>query len=328
MISRPSIMRPYPTGACAPSEEALKSARPLVLDDLSKPERLNRPTYRDLVEKQRYAHWPARIQGQRQTCIAFAAAACIELLRAGDGRRFELLSPQFLYWHMRALALSVDRPPGWETGATKLADAKDVLIEKGICAWSACPYMDRLGPGEPKPVGPEPTREADSAAAENRIVEVGSEGTFYFNCPDPKRREPGVAKMVYNLLAKKRPVAIAIPVFYSTRDSLETNWDNPSTTNSGQVVDPVEPDWTPRDPDSQMQFPPGHAVCVIGFQPDDGEPTGGWFIFRNSRGINWAAHIDTENQEPPIVPARGYGAISATYIERYCWEILSPVMRH
>src|SRR5262249_2734213 len=173
-------------------------------------------------------------------------------------------------------------------------------------------------PGEPDPQGPEPTSAAVSAALRNRIAEVGSEGSFYFDCPEPGKREPGIAKMVYNLLAKKRPVAIAIPVFYSTTDPLETNWDNPSTTNSGQVIDPIEPDWMPRDPDGPIHAPPGHAVCVIGFQPDHKESTGGWFIFRNSRGINWAGHIETENVEPAIVPALGYGAISATNVERYC----------
>ena len=27
--------------------------------------------------------------------------------------------------------------------------------------------------------------------------------------------------------------------------------------------------------------------------------------------------------DPPRVPARGYGAISATYVEGFCWEYLS-----
>jgi hypothetical protein len=209
----------------------------------------------DLVEKQRYGFWPARIQGQRQTCIAFAAAACIELLRAGDERQFEPLSPQFLYWHMRRMGpgLTSDGkpPPGWDKGATKLGQAKEILIEYGICTWSASPYMDRLPPDDPPVEGPRPTDAVIKAAAANRIAAAVSRiadadnSTFYFDCPDPGKREPGVARMVYDLLAKKRPVAIAIPVFYSTTERSETNWDNPVTTNSGEVIDPVEGDWTP-----------------------------------------------------------------------------------
>jgi hypothetical protein len=214
-------------------------------------------------------------------------------------------------------------PPGWDKGATKLGHAKEVLINIGICAWSACPYMDRLAPDDPDPEGPRPTDSAVKAAAENRIAELG---TFYFDRSEPHKDEPSPARMVYDLLADKRPVAITIPVFYSTADPLETNWDNPVTTNSGEVIDPVEGDWMRQDPADATHAPPGHAVCIVGFQPDAVEPTGGWFIFRNSRGINWAAHTDTDSKEPPIIPERGYGAISATYVERCCWEVFSPAM--
>src|SRR5215216_6917215 len=106
MISQKSIVRPYPTGACAPSADALKDCVPLRSYVASGPS-LGELAARDLMEGLSYADWPLRIQGQRQTCIAFAVSACVELLlarryrqTAGEGK-FVLQSPQFLYWHMR-----------------------------------------------------------------------------------------------------------------------------------------------------------------------------------------------------------------------------------
>jgi hypothetical protein len=320
MISR-SIIRPYPTGACGPSTEELNAIIALVLDPNLKTERLDQ---NELTLTNRYVDWPARIQGQRQTCIAFAAAACVELLRAGDGQPFEALSPQFLYWHMRDLGQRLgDSPPGWKEGATKLGHAKQVLQDIGICRWVDCPYPDRLDDQDLKE-GEEPDLKGPKPE-ENLVTRRISRDSYYEDWSNPNNHKP-VARTVYDALKQNGPVAIALPVFYSASDPLETNWDNPVTTNSGVVIDPIEGEWVPHDPARPEHSAPGHAVCVVGFQPDADELSGGWFIFRNSRGINWAGHRDGEGPEPPIVPARGYGAISATYVDRYCWEMLSPVL--
>src|SRR5262249_22984837 len=154
-----------------------------------------------------------------------------------DRRQFDPLSPQFLYWHMRTYGPFGDVPPGWENGATKLGHARKVLVDRGICSWSVCPYMDQLSPDEPLE-GTAPDEAATRAAVESRIAA----NSFYIDFPEPDHRSPGVARMIYDQLQKKQPVAIAIPVFYSTADPLETNWDNPATTSSGEVFDPVEGD--------------------------------------------------------------------------------------
>ena len=64
----------------------------------------------------------------------------------------------------------------------------------------------------------------------------------------------------------------------------------------------------------------GHSVCVVGFQPDDTEPNGGFFIFRNSWDVSWAYAAPSPGNG--FSPERGYGDISATYIEDYMWELL------
>jgi len=61
----------------------------------------------------------------------------------------------------------------------------------------------------------------------------------------------------------------------------------------------------------------GHAVALIGFSTDVTEPNGGYFVFRNSWGPDWARLAPTSGGR---VWRTGYGQISATYMENYAWE--------
>jgi hypothetical protein len=175
---------------------------------------------------------------------------------------------------------------------------------------SLCPY-EELAPDEPVE-GPPPSKDAQDQAEARNLIKYGD----YEDRPQPASR-PGIARRVYDLLASGCPVAVAIPVFYIDATRSVTNWEDPPTAASGVVRDP-DKDMIPSGADQ-----PGHAVCIVGFQPDPNESTGGWFISRNSRGLNFAWYPD-KDPNPPHVPAPGYGAISATYIEQYCWETLSP----
>ena len=270
--------------------------------------KLDREREIDLVDG-RHAEWPAADQGQRDTCVAFAVASCVELLQARDGSEFRPLSPQFLYWHMRSLPPPDHPPPGWALGATKLGMAREVLGAYGICPLGACPYpVVETTPLE----GPRPDKTAMAQAAAHRF----SNGTYH-DYPTPESRPAaGVARQVYARLAEGYPVALAVPVHAETPESVATNWDNPDVHRSGKVHNPPV-GWAPTVAER------GHVVCVTGFQRDPREPTGGWFVFRNSRGLNWSRYAPFGPQ-PPRVPLRGWGAISATHVERYCWELLSP----
>src|ERR1041384_1973767 len=125
MIGFGSINRPYPTGACAPSAPARGALLAADYGRSAPNLRLDHEEAIDLVRAERYPRWLARIQGRRQTCIAFAVAASVKILRARDGNDFTALSPQFLYGHMRTRGPAGDAPPGWELGATKLSHARD-----------------------------------------------------------------------------------------------------------------------------------------------------------------------------------------------------------
>ena len=96
-----------------------------------------------------------------------------------------------------------------------------------------------------------------------------------------------------------RPVGAAFPIF--TMPSGMTNWD-------------IASDGTIRVPDNPADRG-GHAVCIVGFQPDRDEATqGGWFIFRNSGSEDFAPR-PFEGK-----PGDGYGRISLKDIVNHCWD--------
>jgi hypothetical protein len=308
-----TLTRRRATGAAPPSVAALNmlhsTSRPIVARHFRRPllsDRIN------LLSKAQLQSWTLADQQPRPTCVAFAAAACIELLRAGQTTHFTALSPQFLYWQMRMRQWPGDPVPGWAQGATKLGYAKTVLAENGICTEQKCRYATSLAPLQ----GPAPTTTAIAEAKQNRIFDIS-----YSDYPDPTTRPAGIAAQLYGFLHQNRPVAISFPLFFlNPNHSNADTLNNQDSENSGRIEDPPANLVVPPDPATAA----AHAVCVVGFEPDPDEPTGGWFIFRNSFGENWALAIDPEMTSPPIVPALGYGAISATYVERYCWEIFCP----
>jgi hypothetical protein len=273
------------------------------------PPRLERLKDINLLETVPYERWFIPDQRPRETCVAYAAAACIELLRARQDGEFERLSAQFLYWYMRTTTPKSDRPPGWAEGATRLSYAKAVLERHGICREAVC--RSAFEPDLPLK-GREPSPEANEEAQKNRITS----GSDYLDCREAAQRE-GIARRIYNLLDTGRPVAIALPEIPKNPGGTTTNWYNPASWSSGIVADPPAGSVV-HEPDT-----PGHAVCIVGFQQDLGRASG-WFLFRNSLGGDWANSIDLTQRHLPNVPAPGYGAISADHIEQYCWEMLCP----
>jgi hypothetical protein len=272
---------------------------------------LDRQPARYLLRQDQYATWFVPDQRPRQTCVAYAAAACIEVLRAYRGEPLVPLSAQFLYWYMRTLKWPGDRPPGWAFGATRLGYAKSVLASYGICREAICRNGD-MPPGSPLE-GPKPSRAARREAADNLIPD----GDYWY-IPDPSARPSGIAQRIYKLLADGRPVAIALPEFAPSPGSSVTNWYNATSWSSGIVADPPEGHLPSNSGGLSVS---GHAVCIIGFEPD---PAGGWFLFRNSVGKDWAYLFGEQKPAVPDVPCSGYGAISATQVEAFCWEMFSP----
>jgi hypothetical protein len=288
---------PSPAVVAARVDEALLDEDQVCRDEL----RLHRQKVIDLVGASG-RDWLVRNQEERPTCIAFAAVACVELARARQGKAFEELSTQFVYWNMRQNPPPGDLPPDWAEGATKLGQAKDVLATLGVCSAVKCAYVAPLPAGTPVE-GAAPDGDAVKDAATRRVPDI-----FYRDFPRD------AARLVYDQLSRGQPVAIALPQFAATPTASRTNWDDPWVVSSGEVFDPLP----------GMVQASGHAVCITGFQPDPAEAKGGWFIFKNSMGTRWAQDAPDPSGPLPHVPQRGYGALSATYVDKYCWEIFSP----
>jgi len=72
----------------------------------------------------------------------------------------------------------------------------------------------------------------------------------------------------------------------------------------------------------------GHAVCIIGYLKDPKVAGGGWFICRNSWGLEWASEANAAQPFAiPGLPGRGYGVISVEYLDTHCSEIFTVVGR-
>lgn len=251
--------------------------------------------------------WPVRHQGGQPTCVAFAATAALELfqLRRG-GPPLQRLSPIFLYALVREMmverAQGAPLPAGAEHGAIWLTDAAAVLELRGTCPdedWPANTALkDRPGP-------------AVLAKARPSKVDRWDLGRL-------TKRWPAPARAVWELLSQGRPVAITMPEFQPppSGGKAPTNWGDWPARTSGEVPDP---------PVDYVKAPSGHAVCVVGFQKDDSEELGGWFIFRNSLGEDFATTAPNFSDEtPPVIPDTGYGALSARHLNHHVYEIMAP----
>jgi hypothetical protein len=250
--------------------------------------------------------FPVRNQQHRPTCVGFAVASALERMRTAPAARPRKLSAMFVYQRALARRRASLTPQAFaaEAGGTKLTDAVDVLQDEGICDEALWEDDVALEAEPPPPVL--------AAAVPNRTPR-----SFHWDIPFGTPRPPNVARVVLDLLGDRGAVVIAMPVFKDP-DAPEglTNWWSPRARRHGIVPDPLVPTW---------EKVSGHAVCVLGFQPDAEEARGGWFIFRNSVGEDWASGApNLLSRDKPQVPARGWGALSAHYVEDFCWEIWAP----
>jgi hypothetical protein len=249
--------------------------------------------------------WLALDQLSQSNCVAYAAAACIERMRTrADQGAFTRLSVRFLYERMQQYKV-VPPPPGAEKGYTKLSQARDALAVDGICSEHTWP--DDGAPDE------QPSSPAITEGRHNQISCAG-----YKEVPIAPGREAGTAARVHSELSQHGAVAIALPAFSdSGNPGLPTNWSRADVLKTGEVKDPV--------PSVESVVPlSGHAVCVVGFEPGGVDKLGGYFIFRNSRGMEFGNDAPLHGPEnPPASPGPGFGTISAWHVENYVWEWLS-----
>jgi Papain family cysteine protease len=241
----------------------------------------------------RRAGWPVRDQGARGTCVAFASTAVSEFEHSGAGNVLEL-SEQFLYWSIKTNS----HDPIKAQDGTWLEYARESLALDGICEEANWPYVPQFNSLNIRQVQPgEPTAAAVSDAATRRFQ------------PSVYQTSGGAAALLNAFASRQRPLAISLPVFGDAFNPQAHNWNSALGFLYGLVLDP---------PPTSVVLG-GHAVCISGFQPDPGEPLGGWFIIRNSWGTTvWGKALPATGY---FGPEAGYGQVSATYVDKYLWEL-------
>ncbi len=280
--------------------------------------------------------WAVRDQFGRGTCVAFAVVAMLELHRAHrDGSDLsERWSEHLLYRLLRRAGLdaieqgrSTLSREDWAAGATTLEMALDVLRAPApsgtpTVGWSEAyrpvagglPVSGVAQPGEVAPPVPLDVpdlihgwKRAEDFDAAGGTADAGGRNAY----PAGLGR---LTQLFCDHLAAGCPIAAGVPTF--PHDGGHSNWTLPGVWRSGRVMCPQDAG-APRFGAADGS---GHVVCITGFRPDASEPSGGWFTFRNSWGLAFASAAARD------VPARGYGLISASHVDLYCWEFLSPAL--
>ena len=273
------------------------------------------------LDRQIAHQWPVRDQFGRGTCVAFATLAALELVEACQtDLPPERLSEQFFHHTMvDRYPLANDVAAEVPEGGVLLHQAWLALAHRGVLGAEHAPYrIARFNVGE----RPEHVAELE-ALAEQKVRMPKAYGTIGAPTEMDARHVARITpdtqteQTVLGFLKAGLPVAVGLPLF--GHPSGLTNWTMPAAMRSGVVLCPEDAGAPalegPRDE--------GHVVCVTGFLPDPSEPLGGWFVFRNSWGLEFASHATIPSDEISA-GTRGYGLLSATHINAHCWEYLVP----
>ena len=242
--------------------------------------------------------WDIHDQGARGACVAHAAIACLEYHVFRETNVLTPLSEQFIHFKMRELQLQQHIV----SDRTWLSEATKVLETQGVCLQSECLYSPFPGPNGD--AGDPPSAEAIKSAQTRKFAAKVLEH------PEDNGVLPAV--FVVERLRCGQAAAISIPVQVLPLSNGVTNWTKRLGRYFGIVADPGG------------DCPDGHAVCIVGYLKDHSAAGGGWFVCRNSWGLEWAS--EAQSEQPFAVSAlsgRGYGVISAAYLNSLCSEIFT-----
>lgn len=262
--------------------------------------------------------WPARDQGHRGACIAFAAVAAEELARYHEGHGLVPLSEERLHAAIsgapptRLSIQRLTRPDPLEIGSRGfyLEQAMSAITSGNLHEADDGSFAnDPLMPAH----ATRPNAPAGAKVTEGRYVHNIKEDNSPLAWLPPLPPGQTVVSVLHAALARKRPVAVTLPLFEVPGLDIFTGAE---ARYFGRV----------RYPDVQvtrsLRVVAGHAICLVGYEPGGPDGHRGWFVFRNSYGTHGFAHEVDRETRMPRSPAPGFGLISADDIEDWCLEYL------
>ena len=114
-------------------------------------------------------------------------------------------------------------------------------------------------------------------------------------------------RQIYDELAAGRPVGAAFHALVDANGNANWSYVHYATVTFPDFKCPAD--------GSEPPYKGGHAVCIVGFEPDPNGASGGHFIFKNSFGGGYPA-VKIPGWGP------GYGRISSYDVQRFCWELM------
>lgn len=275
--------------------------------------------------------WPARNQGHRSTCNAFAVVAAEELWHWRQTGSLAPLSEELLYRDMRARPVPLTDPAmtpdqiaaktarAAAEGTTFLSQARDVLAAADLRPAADGPYEDDRGLRKNHVTARPATPATGGTGAQAWLHNIARDGDILGDV-DWLRPKPGkpfaVSSFFHDRLSEGRPVvaSFALPqgVGIGAFIGAEGRF-------AGLVSYPPADVLMRRD----AQPVAGHSVCLLGFRPaPDGRIAEGRFLFRNSLGPVRQSAFAGRRGAGDLPAAPGYGWISVQDVETWCWEFL------
>lgn len=222
--------------------------------------------------------WPAGDQGQRNTCVAFTAAAMFQLLAGGAPDR----SAQFLFWAGKQF----DDPN--DGSGMRPAAVFQALAQHGACAEALWPYnplrvyRQSQPRSEDVPQGPPPQAALDDAR-QHRIA-------------GHQRLNPRDVSAICEVVHQGHAVLIGLPFHHY--------WTRGVHGRLGRIRPPIN---------AGEPLLGGHAMAVVGFRADPQAPGGGYLVVRNS----WGLQCGPENADGPGYCHIPYALISEHNLAAY-----------
>lgn len=234
-------------------------------------------------------------QENRGTCVAFTLTALLEgLILSGKIKhnRSTNYSEQYLFFRAK------QRDINNTSDGTTFTCGLEALLEYGVCASSYLKYIGTHDWGHAylfKKLKRQ-LSEIDKYAKVNKIAKCES------------LHEDDIINKIKKNIKENKPVGIGVYIF---RDA----WYNGFTQLTGEVMLPITIKERHNKIKLQDECLGGHAIALYGYcdnedSDESPRPGGGYFIFRNSWGSNWAHGNNT-------VDTGGYGNIPYDYVAKY-----------